>query len=113
MTRNITATALALTVSVLMATTAAAMRPVQLPDSDDEPAAAAKPVQVYILSGQSNMVGIGQISGGSRRWSGITDATVSVYRGKYSPDVDYDQRTPIETMELPVYGWECWEALPS
>ncbi|MCA9067656.1 MAG: hypothetical protein KDA84_01950, partial [Planctomycetaceae bacterium] len=31
-------------------------------------AAAEKPVKVYILSGQSNMVGIGQVTGGGSRW---------------------------------------------
>ncbi|MGY8769711.1 MAG: sialate O-acetylesterase [Pirellulales bacterium] len=63
-----------------------------------------KPVKVYILSGQSNMVGIGQVSGGGTRWSGITDTSVSVYPGKYSPDVNYDKLTPIKTQPLPVYG---------
>ena len=63
-----------------------------------------KPVKVYILSGQSNMVGIGQVSGGTVRWSGVTDASVSVYAGKYSPDVDYDKVDAIKTVELPVYG---------
>ncbi len=27
-----------------------------------------QPVKVYILSGQSNMVGIGQVTGGGSRW---------------------------------------------
>jgi alpha-galactosidase len=71
---------------------------------DDMSLATKKPVQVYILSGQSNMVGIGQISGGSQRWSDITAATVSVYSGEYSPDVDYDKMNPIKTKALPVYG---------
>ncbi len=78
--------------------------PKQLPDPDNQPPASDKPVKVYILSGQSNMVGIGQVSGGGTRWSGITDATVSVYPGEYSSDVDYDALEPIKTKELPVYG---------
>ncbi|MCP3916295.1 MAG: hypothetical protein GY711_12130 [bacterium] len=67
--------------------------------------AAAGPVQVYILSGQSNMVGIGQISGGSTRWGKeIIDPVVSVYSGAYSAEADYDSLTPIATKSLPVYG---------
>ena len=42
--------------------------PAQLPDPDNAPPAADKPVKVYILSGQSNMVGMGDIRGGSSRW---------------------------------------------
>lgn len=63
-----------------------------------------RPVKVYILSGQSNMVGIGQVSGGTVRWSGITEATVSVYEGEYSSEIDYDNATPTTTVDLPVYG---------
>ena len=63
-----------------------------------------KPVKVYILAGQSNMVGIGQVDGGGTRWSGVTDATVSVYAGAYDPKADYDSLKPIMTRELPSYG---------
>lgn len=78
--------------------------PKQLPDPDNKPPTTKKPVKVYILSGQSNMVGIGQVGGGGTRWSGITDASVSVYAGKFSSDVDYGKMKPIKTMALPVYG---------
>jgi len=37
--------------------------PYPLPDPDDTPPDAAQPVKVYILSGQSNMVGMGNVSG--------------------------------------------------
>jgi len=37
--------------------------PKQLPDPDGKPADMSKPVQVYILLGQSNMVGAGRITG--------------------------------------------------
>ncbi len=37
--------------------------PDQLPDPDGKPADISKPVQVYILLGQSNMVGAGRIAG--------------------------------------------------
>ena len=35
--------------------------PAQLPDPDGGPGDATKPVKVYILAGQSNMVGMGEI----------------------------------------------------
>ena len=41
--------------------------PAQLPDPDDKPPVTDKPVKVYILSGQSNMVGMGDVRGGSSR----------------------------------------------
>jgi hypothetical protein len=37
--------------------------PVQLPKPDNKPVDTKKPVKVYILAGQSNMVGMGDISG--------------------------------------------------
>jgi hypothetical protein len=36
-----------------------------LPDPDGKPANMSKPVQVYILMGQSNMLGFGKINGGN------------------------------------------------
>jgi hypothetical protein len=39
----------------------------------------AKPVKVFILSGQSNMVGAGKVDGGSSRWGNqFIDPVVSV-----------------------------------
>ena len=38
----------------------------RLPDPDGEPADMGKPVQVYILLGQSNMLGFGKISGADK-----------------------------------------------
>ena len=35
-----------------------------LPDPDGKPADMSKPVQVFILMGQSNMLGFGKIGGG-------------------------------------------------
>ncbi|MHC4178866.1 MAG: hypothetical protein ACYSWU_15245, partial [Planctomycetota bacterium] len=43
----------------------------QLPDPEGKPGDATKPVQVYILAGQSNMVGMGNLSGARCRYSGI------------------------------------------
>jgi hypothetical protein len=41
----------------------AAVVPDQLPDPDGKPADMTKPVQVYILLGQSNMLGMGNVAG--------------------------------------------------
>lgn len=70
------------------------------------PASAAdKPVKVYILSGQSNMVGIGQVTGGGSRWgSEFIDPVLSVYPGKYDPTVDYDKLEPTKTLKLESFG---------
>lgn len=45
--------------------------PVQLPAPDGKPGDATKPVKVYILAGQSNMVGMGNLSGATCRYAGI------------------------------------------
>ncbi len=52
-------------VSILcgFATAVAAEVPTQLPQPDTPPPAKDKPVKVYILSGQSNMVGFGRVEG--------------------------------------------------
>ena len=65
--------------------------PAQLPDPDGEPGDTSKPVKVYILSGQSNMVGMGDIRGGASRWGEqFLDPVVSLYPGAYSAEADYD-----------------------
>ncbi|MHC4506800.1 MAG: hypothetical protein ACYTFI_26215, partial [Planctomycetota bacterium] len=53
--------------------------PAELPDPDGKPADMTKPVQVYILMGQSNMVGAGKVS---RMASAVKE------RGKYPYLVD-------------------------
>jgi len=79
--------------------------PAELPDPDDEAPNTTKPVKVYILSGQSNMVGMGDIRGGSSRWGKeFLDPVVSIYPGPYSATADYDQMTPIEIKKLPAFG---------
>ena len=45
--------------------------PAELPRPDGKPGDATKPVKVYILAGQSNMVGMGEISGAKCRYTGI------------------------------------------
>ena len=71
----------------------------------DHPLASGEPVKVFILSGQSNMVGAGQVDGGSRRWGAeFLDPAVSVYEGAYDSAVDYDARTPLTTLKLDTFG---------
>lgn len=45
--------------------------PPRLPDPDGQPGDAAKPVKVYILAGQSNMVGMGNLSGAKNIYNGV------------------------------------------
>jgi alpha-galactosidase len=45
--------------------------PAQLPVPDGKPGDATKPVKVYILTGQSNMVGMGTLSGAKNSYAGI------------------------------------------
>ena len=67
--------------------------------------AADRPVKVYILSGQSNMVGIGQVTGGGTRWGAeFIDPVVSVYSGAYDAEADYDKLTPTRTLKLDSFG---------
>ena len=70
-----------------------------------EPAPAGKPIKVFILSGQSNMVGAGKVDGGSRRWgSQFLDPVVSVYEGTYDSKADYDAMKPANTLKLDKFG---------
>lgn len=65
-----------------------------------------KPVKVYILAGQSNMVGFGQVQDGGFSWrSGhFKDFKVSVYPGPYDPNADYDKIEPLKTVEIANIG---------
>jgi hypothetical protein len=76
--------------------------------------AADEPVKVYILSGQSNMVGIGQANpSGMTRYNTYVSAeatakkgaTLSIYQGEYDPSVDYDKREPIEIHHVMLGYW--------
>jgi alpha-galactosidase len=78
-------------------------------------AAAAQPkkVKVYILSGQSNMVGIGQVLGGDTRWGKeFTDTVLSVYEGIPDAKADYDKMIAVRTNELAGVGGVNPEPLP-
>ena len=70
-----------------------------------ESVASGKPVKVFILSGQSNMVGAGKVDGGSSRWGNqFIDPTVSVYKGDYDPQADYDSMEPTKSLKLEAFG---------
>ena len=49
----------------------AASIPLQLPRPDGKPGDTKKPVKVYILAGQSNMVGMGNVSGASPEFPSV------------------------------------------
>ena len=66
--------------------------PAELPDPDGKPGDATKPVQVYLLAGQSNMVGMGDLSGARNVYDGVfyssdprvPDGPLPIYRvGNY------------------------------
>ena len=64
-TQRKTITTTLLAAAMLMPTRMIAL-PDQLPDPDGKPADMSKPVQVFILMGQSNMLGFGKVSGGDK-----------------------------------------------
>lgn len=62
-------------------------------------------VKVYILSGQSNMVGIGQVTGADARWGKeFTETVVSVYEGTPDAKTDYDKLEAVKTIPLAEFG---------
>jgi len=61
----------AVAMAVLVLPAAAVVIPAQLPDPDGKAPDTTKPVKVYILAGQSNMVGMGTIGGAKCRYTGI------------------------------------------
>lgn len=64
-----------------------------------------KPVKVYILSGQSNMVGIGTVNTSGSRWGKeMIDPVLSVYAGDYDANKDYDRAEPTDTVKLESFG---------
>lgn len=78
-----------------------------MPDAGTDPASDAK-AKVYILLGQSNMVGFGQVSSSSNG-TRVTELYVSdadgaepgmelsIYAGAHDPSVDYETQDPIVT----------------
>ena len=98
---------------------AAPVIPVDLPPPDAKPPATDKPVKVYILSGQSNMVGFGAIKPANPQFNhiffsadpsarevllpvggsailkcAVRDATASVFEGAFDPAADDTKRQP-------------------
>ncbi len=70
--------------------------------SDGKPADQTKKVKVFILMGQSNMVGMGDIVGGNSGWKeALRQPVMSIYEGAYSGDADYDKMTAVSTAEIP------------
>ena len=68
-------------------------------------AAQEKPVKVYILSGQSNMVGIGQVDGGGTRLADeMTDLVLSIYPGTPDASADYDKMEAGKTIKVEKFG---------
>ena len=57
--------------ALLFLPTHAAEVPFPLPDPDGKPGDATKPIKVYILAGQSNMVGMGNLSGAKNVYDGV------------------------------------------
>lgn len=62
---------LLLALSSLALTTFAQEIPAVLPDPTNTPGDATKPVKVYLLAGQSNMVGMGNLSGAKNIYTGV------------------------------------------
>jgi len=59
-----------------------------------------KPIPVYILAGQSNMVGIGTFKGGSRGWENeFSGLALSNYSGEPDLETDYDNKKPSKVIE--------------
>jgi len=90
---GIVLTLAAVATALLVLPAVAAELPAKSPDT-------AKPVKVYILAGQSNMLEMGNVSGGNSRHSDFYQSAdpdaakgvaVSVYEGKFDPDADYDK----------------------
>ena len=69
--RFTTVLALAAAAMTSLALSAAKDIPAQLPDPDGKPGDATKPVKVYILAGQSNMVGMGDLTGARNIYAGV------------------------------------------
>lgn len=92
--------------SLLVFMTAVITLPVKATEiSQPLPDPTGKPIKVFILSGQSNMVGAGKVDGGSSRWgSQFLDPVVSVYEGTYDSKADYDAMKPVKTLKLEKFG---------
>ncbi|UCG49785.1 MAG: hypothetical protein JSU94_08375 [Phycisphaerales bacterium] len=86
--------------------------PYPLPDPDSTPPDTTKPVKVYILAGQSNMVGMGEISGGKPG----TLQTVARQDNKFSHLVDdagnWTTRNDVYFYEAELHFNGAWLTVP-
>lgn len=81
------------------------MHTISFAEKNNNKSLSKKPVSVYILSGQSNMVGAGKVDGGSSRWGEqFLDPEVSVYEGVYNSEANYDKLKPSKVMKLEKFG---------
>ena len=68
---------------------------------DGKAADHSKKLKVFILMGQSNMVGMGDIQGGSTAWKPfMQNPVMSVYEGAYAAGTDYDKLTAVSTIDV-------------
>ena len=115
-----------LTIAILVVSSvlrvAASQVPARLPAPDAKPGSAEKPVKVYILAGQSNMVGMGDLRGARNIYTGIylgsdpalAEESLEIYRvGKfkfsklriYQPDgTRTDEAIAKGQLEVPLRG---------
>ena len=81
------------------------MHTISFAEKNNNKSLSKKPVSVYILSGQSNMVGAGKVDGGSSRWGEqFLDPEVSIYEGVYNSEANYDELKPSKVMKLEKFG---------
>ena len=122
---------LTLASALLFLPTHAAEVPFPLPDPDGKPGDATKPVKVYILAGQSNMVGMGNLSGARNVYDGVylssdpgvPDGPLQIYKvGNYktSPLAVYlsdgtktDKPIAEGLLEVPQSGYYQFECSPA
>ena len=117
--------------ALLFLPTRAAEVPFPLPDPDGKPGDATKPVKVYILAGQSNMVGMGNLSGAKNVYDGVflssdpgvPDGSLQVYKAGnyktvplaiYLPDGTKTDKLIAEGfLEVPQTGYYQFECSPA
>ncbi|MCP4774233.1 MAG: hypothetical protein GY880_08345, partial [Planctomycetaceae bacterium] len=113
---------LSLASAFLFLPTHAAEVPFPLPDPDGKAGDATKPVKVYILAGQSNMVGMGNLSGARNVYDGVylssnpdvPDGPLQIYKmgnyrtaplAVYLPDgMETDKPIAEGELEVPQHG---------
>jgi alpha-galactosidase len=99
-TRRTTAVLSSLTAAALVVSIAANGIAAQSRNAETQAPNTTKPIKVYILAGQSNMLEMGNVNGGNRRHSAFFQSAaadakkgvaVSAYEGPYDAAKDYDK----------------------